>query len=355
MFNSSCGSCSWTNGAGVSFGMGATSPDDVVWRNGASTTFNISHPPPIVTKKAPPPIEKTDDDMPTVGDIKYGLQTTDHGGWYIFDGRPVSSLQSVTARSNAALLFGATNNIPDLRGKLLRAATAPGDNLNESGTDSLTITTDNLPTNQFIGSTDLKGAHTHTVNTTGSAAGATATGTTGPESSHSHSISVTTNEGGHSHAISTSGAHGHTLGDAGSHWHYCVTNHSTNTGIADPAATSLALNNLYGSLRTPSYAATDTTGAHTHTVNTTGDHNHSITADTGRHDHSATCTAGSAHTHDIDLALDLSNLTVSSAIDEPEPDHAHAVQIVLNETGSQTAIDITPSSTMANCFGWFGY
>lgn len=46
-----------------------------------------------------------------IGDIKSGIQAADHKGWYIMDGRALTSLPA-KAQSNAALI-GITGSLPD--------------------------------------------------------------------------------------------------------------------------------------------------------------------------------------------------------------------------------------------------
>jgi hypothetical protein len=92
---------------------------------------------------------------PEVGDIKAGLQAMDHGGWYLLDGRAVSSLP-IAAQDGAAAL-GLAANLPDAAGRVLRQG-PPGD---VGGADGVVLTQANLP--DVVLAADDAGAHTHFV------------------------------------------------------------------------------------------------------------------------------------------------------------------------------------------------
>jgi len=83
------------------------------------------------------------------GDIKKGLQGSDHGGWVLLDGRLLSSL-TTTQQAQAALL-GITTNLPDARNKYLSYSDSEG---NTFGSNSTTLSKSNLPTDDFTGTTD---------------------------------------------------------------------------------------------------------------------------------------------------------------------------------------------------------
>lgn len=83
------------------------------------------------------------------GDIKSGIQTTDHNGWVLLDGRPLSSLTS-TQQTRAAAL-GLIGNLPDGRGKYLSYSPAEGADF---GSNSVALSKANLPTDTFTGTTN---------------------------------------------------------------------------------------------------------------------------------------------------------------------------------------------------------
>lgn len=92
------------------------------------------------------------------GDIKQGFQFADHGGWYLLDGRAISSLPA-NAQNNAVNL-GFVGNIPDASNKMLANMGALGAT---GGSSTVTLTQANLPNATLSGTTSLDGTHTHTV------------------------------------------------------------------------------------------------------------------------------------------------------------------------------------------------
>ncbi|KQC32840.1 hypothetical protein AAU57_05575 [Nonlabens sp. YIK11] len=94
------------------------------------------------------------------GDIKNGFQPTDHNGWYLLDGRAVSSLP-LAARTAAASL-GFTSNLPNATNRVLKARNT-GETLgaisgNSTG-NQVTLNANQIPA--LTGSTDNSGAHDH--------------------------------------------------------------------------------------------------------------------------------------------------------------------------------------------------
>ncbi|MGK4567415.1 hypothetical protein [Flavobacterium sp. 3HN19-14] len=158
-----------------------------------------------------------------VGDLKYGLQLTDHSGWYLLNGRAVSTLPA-SAQSSAAMLGFATN-LPDATDKFLKGKGSSETLAATVGSNLVTITQANLPNFNMSATTSSDGSHTHTGTTTTDGAhthsydGYTGTGqsllnllgvtlqqpnviskTTGSAGSHSHTLNVTA-AGAHSHNV----------------------------------------------------------------------------------------------------------------------------------------------------------
>ncbi|WP_413533904.1 hypothetical protein [Empedobacter brevis] len=149
---------------------------------------------------------------PRIGDIKASVILGDRDGWYSLDGRAVSSLPT-NAQSNANAL-GILNNLPDASDRILKgiATTLPLRQVNEEsfgdlgGTNSITLTQDNLPNIEYKGSVVAVGDHTHTFDSYGNAfwnrygtSGVTGlnklpteTRTTEPAGAHSHTVSIPT-------------------------------------------------------------------------------------------------------------------------------------------------------------------
>lgn len=150
---------------------------------------------------------------PTAGDVKQSVENADHDGWYILDGRAVSSL-STEARTRAVQL-GFTSTLPNMSDRMIKGRN------NEAfgslgGTTSFQIQQANLPNITFNGTASTAGAHTHTYINRGNTlvnAGFTSFGTviqsfntatgdtrtTQSSGAHSHSISI--NSGGNGTSV----------------------------------------------------------------------------------------------------------------------------------------------------------
>lgn len=81
-------------------------------------------------------------DMPEVGDVKSSIVAADHLGWYVLDGRAVSSLPQIAQDNATALGFGA--NLPDATDAVLgrQSGQSPGA---VTGTNDFTLARNNLP------------------------------------------------------------------------------------------------------------------------------------------------------------------------------------------------------------------
>ncbi|GAA5086526.1 hypothetical protein GCM10023210_08490 [Chryseobacterium ginsengisoli] len=139
---------------------------------------------------------------PKIGDIKNGFQTADHKGWYLLNGRVVSTL--ATNPKARATALGFTTNLPDATDRFLKN-TGGTDNLaTASGTDNFTLTQANLPNVTFTGTTNVTGNHTHTYtdNPVNSATNGVVSGTNNPISDTSSVNDNTTTDGNHTHSLS---------------------------------------------------------------------------------------------------------------------------------------------------------
>ncbi|SEW49346.1 hypothetical protein SAMN05421841_4135 [Chryseobacterium wanjuense] len=96
-----------------------------------------------------------------IGDVKPSYATTDHDGWYLLDGRAVTTLP-VAAQNNASSILGITTVLPNAAGRysMGTATTTPG---TFTGSNAVTLTRANLPLFNFNYSTNSTGAHTHTM------------------------------------------------------------------------------------------------------------------------------------------------------------------------------------------------
>lgn len=133
------------------------------------------------------------------GDIKYGVQSADHNGWYLLNGRATSTL-STAAQTNATNL-GFTTNLPNAQDRVLKHPSAT-DNIGDTGGQTTTtLSQNNLPNVNFTGSTSTDGNHTHTIpRTTGS-----------DQVRHSSDDTRTFYNSGGTTTTSTSGNHSHTV------------------------------------------------------------------------------------------------------------------------------------------------
>ncbi|WP_027380566.1 hypothetical protein [Chryseobacterium daeguense] len=96
-----------------------------------------------------------------VGDVKPSYAAADHDGWYLLDGRDISSLPTV-AQNNATAILGITTALPNAadRNSIGSTSAAPG---TVTGSNTITLTRANLPLFNFVYTTNNTGAHTHTM------------------------------------------------------------------------------------------------------------------------------------------------------------------------------------------------
>jgi hypothetical protein len=95
-----------------------------------------------------------------VGDVKPSFMTADHDGWYLLNGRDISTLP-VAAQNNATSVLGITTALPDAAGRYsMGAASTPGSFL---GSNTVSLVRANFPSFNFTYTTNTTGAHTHTM------------------------------------------------------------------------------------------------------------------------------------------------------------------------------------------------
>ena len=99
-------------------------------------------------------------ELPHFGDIKYGMQPTDHKGWIRLDGRALNIL--TPTQQTEAVSLGFTTNLPNALDRTLmrRSSGSLGD---VGGTNSFQIQQQHLPNLTFTGTTTVDGNHTHTI------------------------------------------------------------------------------------------------------------------------------------------------------------------------------------------------
>lgn len=139
---------------------------------------------------------------PQVGDIKNGFQSADHNGWYLLNGRTVSTL-AVNPRARATAL-GFSTNLPDATDRYLKNTSGTDNIGTAAGANSFTLAQANLPNVTFSGSTNTTGSHTHTYtdNPLNTAANGVASGNNNPISDTSSVNDITNSSGDHTHTLS---------------------------------------------------------------------------------------------------------------------------------------------------------
>lgn len=234
------------------------------------------------------------------GDVKSGIQTADHSGWVLLDGRALSTL-SANQQAVAASL-GITGNLPNATNAYL---VQNGGSMGAvSGSNTTTLTQANLPNVSFTGTASNAGGHSHTTDP------AAVTSSSG--GSHSHTVdpaSVNT---------STNGNHTHSIGRR----------LNQDNGAYDPGD---------GRAYENSAATTDRTFNNWFNVSANGDHAHSVDIP------STTTSAVSDHSHTVDIPS-----TTSSSV----ADHTHPVSV--SSGGSASPINIAPKSLSVNMFIYLG-
>lgn len=94
-----------------------------------------------------------------IGDVKQSILTQDHNGWYLLDGRNISSL-SAKAQSNASLL-GFVSNLPNANDSFFKGKSNIESMAASGGNNLRTLSQENFPNVMFSGTTDATGGHSH--------------------------------------------------------------------------------------------------------------------------------------------------------------------------------------------------
>lgn len=97
------------------------------------------------------------------GDVKNSFKTADHSGWYLLDGRALSTLPAVA--QTAAATLGFTNNLPNATDRVLKTKNTTENLAVTGGLNTLTLAQANLPNVTFSGSINgtaaAAGNHSH--------------------------------------------------------------------------------------------------------------------------------------------------------------------------------------------------
>lgn len=117
----------------------------------------------IVTSDSQGNVGKLTGAMPigyVFGDIKTGFQATDHQGWYLLNGRTVTSLPANV--QSQAINLGFTSNLPDATGRFLKASPIASQVAQLGGNNSISLVQANLPNYNYTGNTTSDNAsHNH--------------------------------------------------------------------------------------------------------------------------------------------------------------------------------------------------
>ena len=97
-----------------------------------------------------------------IGDLKYGMQNADHGGWIKMDGRSIASLNS--SQKAHAIDLGFIDSLPNMSQIIYKSD--PSIPLGQiAGSNTITLTQDNLPNVILSGTTSSAGEHSHDIRT----------------------------------------------------------------------------------------------------------------------------------------------------------------------------------------------
>ncbi|SEQ03392.1 hypothetical protein [Flavobacterium urocaniciphilum] len=105
--------------------------------------------------------ERLEPNTTQIGEVKHSFATTDHDGWYLLNGRALSTL-TPTAQSAASIL-GYGSNLPDATDRFLKTVDTSESVAIQGGTNTFTLSQAQLPNVNFNGSTSNDGGHTHQV------------------------------------------------------------------------------------------------------------------------------------------------------------------------------------------------
>ncbi|MBL1219799.1 hypothetical protein JET18_03065 [Chryseobacterium sp. L7] len=138
--------------------------------------------------------------LPNTGDIKYSSTAPDHDGWYLLNGRAISTLPASVQTRATALGFSTT--LPDSTDRYLKSRSASETLGTTGGSSTVTLAQANLPNVTYNATTVSSGIHNHTYNDRASGVTASAEG---------GSSRTVVDDGSNSSTTSSTGAHAHTF------------------------------------------------------------------------------------------------------------------------------------------------
>lgn len=174
-----------------------------VYNTNTSTATTLTSVTPGIYYNDGTSWNKMEVQTPTIGDIKYSNVSTDHDGWYLLDGRAVSTLSS--SAQTAAGSLGFTTAIPNSADRYLKAKSASETLGAAGGNTSVVLTQANLPNVIYNATTSSTGAHSHAYNDRASGTvNSIEAGSTKTVVDNDSTISTTSSAGAHTHTFSVS-------------------------------------------------------------------------------------------------------------------------------------------------------
>jgi microcystin-dependent protein len=187
-----------------------------------------------------------------VGEYKWSARSNDFGNWYVCDGRSLIIEEYPELYQVIGASFGSNDDstfkLPDMRGRVM-GCTGNGVGLTPRlmgmvvGTETHTLTSNEMP------------SHTHT-------------GTTSSNGTHNHSAST-----------GTAGIHSHTVNDPGhTHTQTTINDDFNNSGETPPGFTADSAGSITWSNISVSTTgiSINSNGNHVHSISTDGDHAHTL-------------------------------------------------------------------------------
>lgn len=137
------------------------------------------------------------------GDLKSGLETVDHKGWYLLNGRNINTL-SINA-SNAAISLGFTTALPNAADRIIKTKTSVQALGFFGGNNSQVLTQANIPAYTMTATLSTMGPHSHTWVDKHTMPTGTQTVTDGGSYAHAHEGGNinTTSDGLHTHTATS--------------------------------------------------------------------------------------------------------------------------------------------------------
>jgi hypothetical protein len=136
----------------------------------------------------------------TIGDVKYGYQSSDHNGWILLNGRAKNTLSE--SQQAVASSLGIGTNLPNLADKTIVGVSGAKVLNSTGGNSSITIAQNQLPNVTLTTTTD--GAHTHNSGNAAASLFSSLLPFTGTPVLYSTSnTNATSSNGAHSHTTSS--------------------------------------------------------------------------------------------------------------------------------------------------------